>query len=113
MAEVRPHVTLTSRKRKILIAFAYNGKSFAISIPVFFSLFPSCCSVPVARIGNMPSNFKPCLLEMHNTGELKQEDLESFPSATKNIFPLPQCLSTPNLAGWLVTYHEGLPLIKS
>ena len=61
----------------------------------------------------MPCYFNLCSLEINSNGGLKRNHLEFSSSATKNIIsPLPRCLWLTKL-GRVVTYHEGLPPIKS
>ena len=55
----------------------------------------------------MPCALNLCPLEinsnggLNSNGRLKQEHLEFSSSATKTIIsPLPQCLWSPNVAGW-------------
>ena len=49
-----------------------------------------------------------CALEINSNGGFKRGHVDSCPSATKNMSPLP-----PTKLGWVVTYQEGLPPIKS
>ena len=49
-------------------------------------------------------------LEIDSNDRLKQEHVKSYPSFTKNLFPLTQCIWPPNF-GRVVTYHEWLPPI--
>ena len=49
-------------------------------------------------------------LEVNSNDRFKQEHVKSYPSFTKNVFPLTQCIWPPNLAGWWLN-HEGLPPI--
>ena len=52
---------------------------------------------------DMTCVFRLCYVEINSNGRLKREHLESSSSATENIFPLPHCLWTLNLAGWWLT----------
>ena len=51
--------------------------------------------------------FNPCPLEINSNDKLKQEHQESFSSATKSISSLATKLRR------VMTYHAGLPPIKS
>ena len=60
----------------------------------------------------MSCAFKSCVLEINSNGGFKQQHVESDSSTSKTIVsPLPQCLATKRVR--VVTYHEGLPPIKS
>ena len=59
----------------------------------------------------MPCAFKSCPLAMNGNGGLQREHQEFSFSATKNIISLLPQWPWPPL-NRVVTYHEGLPLIK-
>ena len=52
----------------------------------------------------------PCALEINRNVGYKREHVEYCSSTTKNIIsPLPQCLWSPNLAGWWLTMRSSQP----
>ena len=60
----------------------------------------------------MPCASKSCVLEINSNGGFKQQHVESGSLTSKSIVsPLPQYLATKRVR--VVTYHEGLPPIKS
>ena len=94
----------------ILIAFASNAKSFQIVFLFllllllvsifrrtekrFFPYFIYCCFRPMRPISDLLTRYAMCFraiyLEVNNNGGFKRKHVESCPSTTKNISPLPK-----------------------
>ena len=114
-----------------LFTFACNVKSFAIAIIFFSSFFSAAFLGKLAKVNfkffsnycfkrvwpgsgywyDMLCAFKPCPLEIKSNSGLRREHLESSSSATENV-----TITTATIATKLdkvVTYHEGVPPIKS
>ena len=52
--------------------------------------------------------FMPCPLEVNSNGRFKRENVESFPSITKDLMsPLLQCIGPLNLTGWNLPWRAS------
>ena len=79
-----------------------NGKLINIFVTVPYIVKCRACkhSIPGALEKNVQSSFN-------------LEHMEHCSSTTKSIFPLPQCIWTPTLAGWWLTIRGVHPFIHT
>ena len=78
----------------------------------FFSIAAlSACYQDRTYKDNMPLAFQPWSLEINSNGRCKREHVESCFWTTENIKSLlPQCLWTPNWAGWWLTMRGSMTI---